>query len=360
MKIIYLMEWEFCQEDGVIKKVLDQIETWEAMGHKVKLFVLTKCNQSIKTKNTNVYIKSIWNKIYNQKLYNDIKEESADIIYFRYSAYKPYLEKILKKYKVIVEINSDILTEKKLQRYHSIKDFLTYFYIKLTNKHLENISLGFVSVTYELKKTLSLNNNQRIIVIPNSISFLNNIESKIINKNRIIPNLVFIGSPNQEWHGLDKIIELAKKTEGKLNFDIIGFNSTKEIYSNIIFHGYLTKEKYKTIILNCDIGIGTLGLHRKNMDEACPLKVREYLLYGIPIIIGYTDTAFLNKEVETWILKLDNYENNVIDNIQKIIDFSYKNKNTLVCNKISNKYISSQILEEKRLNFFREVLNECN
>jgi hypothetical protein len=38
------------------------------------------------------------------------------------------------------------------------------------------------------------------------------------------------------------------------------------------------------------IAIGTLGLYRKKMDEACPLKVREYLAFGLPVLAGYEDT----------------------------------------------------------------------
>jgi len=36
--------------------------------------------------------------------------------------------------------------------------------------------------------------------------------------------------------------------------------------------------------------LGTFGLYRKGMDEACPLKVREYLACGLPVIGAYRDT----------------------------------------------------------------------
>jgi hypothetical protein len=39
-----------------------------------------------------------------------------------------------------------------------------------------------------------------------------------------------------------------------------------------------------------DIGIGTLSLYKKKMEEAAPLKVRSYLAKGIPVVIGYKDT----------------------------------------------------------------------
>ena len=41
------------------------------------------------------------------------------------------------------------------------------------------------------------------------------------------------------------------------------------------------------------ISIGTLGLHRKGLSEACTLKVRESLSRGFPIILGYVDTDLI-------------------------------------------------------------------
>ena len=40
---------------------------------------------------------------------------------------------------------------------------------------------------------------------------------------------------------------------------------------------------------DCDIAVGTLGMHRKNLTFGSTLKVREYMARGIPFIISYTD-----------------------------------------------------------------------
>lgn len=356
MKIIYLIEWEFCKEDGVIKKVLNQVRTWKSIGHDVKLFVLSNCKDTIKIEVESVYVyhKSFWNKLYFPSLYQDIENESPDLIYFRYSAYKPYLNKILNNYKTVMELNSNIIDEKKLQRFYSVKDFMTYYYILVTNKYLENISSGIVSVTHEIAKTIS-KKQKNVIVIPNSIELNVFQAKKKPHSNRDIVHLVFIGTANQEWHGIDKILTLAKKTVDTLHFHIIGINDPKDaVHNNITYHGYLKKEEYEKVIINSDIGIGTLALHRKNMDEACPLKVREYLAYGLPVIMGYEDTAFMNYSFNK-ILKLNNNQGNINQSIQKIIEFSKSNKDILVTQEEVEDKISSKELEKKRIKFMEII-----
>jgi hypothetical protein len=46
----------------------------------------------------------------------------------------------------------------------------------------------------------------------------------------------------------------------------------------------------------CQAGVGTLNLKSKNMAEASPLKVREYLALGLPVILKYQDTDFVGDE----------------------------------------------------------------
>jgi hypothetical protein len=67
------------------------------------------------------------------------------------------------------------------------------------------------------------------------------------------------------------------------------------------------------------VALGSMALHRNLMNEASPLKVREYLAYGIPTIIGYHDTDF--PDGHPFILELPNEENNVESNLDKIRRF---------------------------------------
>jgi hypothetical protein len=53
------------------------------------------------------------------------------------------------------------------------------------------------------------------------------------------------------------------------------------------------------------------------MQEACPLKVREYLAYGLPTIIAYEDTDFVGEE-PWFLLRLPNVEENVRNGVDEI------------------------------------------
>ncbi|WP_198264123.1 hypothetical protein [sulfur-oxidizing endosymbiont of Gigantopelta aegis] len=67
-----------------------------------------------------------------------------------------------------------------------------------------------------------------------------------------------------------------------------------------------------------NIAIGTLSLHKKNMKEASALKVREYVAYGLPVILGYIDSDLDGCD---FILNVGNYERNIHDNLKKIKEF---------------------------------------
>ncbi len=44
-----------------------------------------------------------------------------------------------------------------------------------------------------------------------------------------------------------------------------------------------------TLLARANLAIASLGLFRKQMNQACPLKVREYMARGIPFVYGYND-----------------------------------------------------------------------
>ena len=55
-------------------------------------------------------------------------------------------------------------------------------------------------------------------------------------------------------------------------------------------HGYLSAGEYRRIIAGADAAISSLGLHRIGLEEASPLKSRECLALGLPLVLAYVDT----------------------------------------------------------------------
>jgi len=131
--------------------------------------------------------------------------------------------------------------------------------------------------------------------------------------------LVFILSDNEPWHGVDKIYTLTRNFP-EWKFDLIGkVKINDQISDNVTLHGILSQTEYSRILAQADVGMVTLSLYIRNMEEACLLKIREYLSYGLPCIIGYKDTDFPNRAL--FILRLPNTPDNVQNYFSEIENF---------------------------------------
>ena len=166
--------------------------------------------------------------------------------------------------------------------------------------------------------------------------------------------LLFMGSPGQNWQGVDVLSGLAKDLGEGFHIHVVGPRREElgaaELPGNIHVHGYLTREEYLPLLRETHIGLGTVALHRKGMQEACPIKVREYIAAGLPVILPYTDTAFSGR-CPDWVLEVPNeegvFENSAVLDIVRA--FCEKHRDTVVGHEESAPYIGAAVLEAKKL-----------
>lgn len=185
-------------------------------------------------------------------------------------------------------------------------------------KCLSNVR-GGISVTFELANQLKDRyENYQVFVLPNCVSnsdFEFGRTSKPVGDNKKVKLVMMIGSYDY-WQGWDRILKSAQ-VDGKLQSDIVldiyGQLPSKDFESthpSIVIRNFaaLSNEEMNNVLPHYDMGIGTLQLYRKKMQEACPLKVRDYWRFGLPCLMGYTDTVLKKYPV----LKSFNYvvENN--------------------------------------------------
>ena len=106
------------------------------------------------------------------------------------------------------------------------------------------------------------------------------------------------------------------------------------------------------------IGLGSMAFYRNKMFEACPLKVREYVASGLPVILPYADTAF-REECPEWVLRLPNEEGAFRDAgvINAIRKFCVKHKDTIVRHEDCAPYIDAKKLEAAKLEQLRQWVN---
>ena len=367
MRILYLTEVNIDVPSSVLTKMNAQIEEWSTYGHEIFVASFPIYNvqrkQILLSKEAKGFIeyKNSWvkrfpkgglfnmgNKILSIKKYrNYISKISPDLIYLREMAAFPGLASLLHKNKVVVESNTVLMNEIKLRNKKLFQ--LAKLYQNKVNKKVD----GFIGVTNEVTNQF-IKYNKPSLTITNGIKIETfNIISPVNNRAQII----MVCSPGCLWHGFDKYIKMAELLP-EMDFHLIGppkldFNVS---FKNLFLYGYLSKIELINIYSKMDIAVGTLALHRKNMQEASPLKVREYALFGLPMILAYNDTDFTGKDFD-FILQIENSEKNVENNISHITKFINKWKGKRIKIEEVDPLISISNKEKMRLDFFKTIIN---
>ena len=91
------------------------------------------------------------------------------------------------------------------------------------------------------------------------------------------------------------------------------------------------------------------------MQEACPLKVRDYLAAGLPVILPYSDTAFLGRRSPDWVLEIPNCPGGVVEAKDAILDFVGKLQGLRISMAEVAPYVGCEFWEAKRVGFLEEI-----
>lgn len=346
MKIAYIAYWDVSQESGVLKKIISQLLEWKKQGNKIELLALTPGRFVWEgASQIPVRLFSRGNALTRfhsvQKLVEGAIQSGPDISYMRFSTFFPALRDLAEITPLILEINTDDLLE-----YKQTLSAAKYLYHKLTRDKLLSKASGFVFMTNELAERFS-GYHKRSVVIGNGIDL--STYDFYPPPDNPQPRLVFMGSQGLEWHGVDKVLELAR-LRPQWKFDIIGPKLETHDGLNVTFHPYLKQSDYVGLLQSADVALGTLALYRKGMREACPLKVREYLACGLPTIIGYKDTDFPTGA--PFLLEIANTSGSIQNSLPQIEEFirSWKGRRVPRQDVI---HLDIREKEDKRLAFFR-------
>lgn len=318
MKVLYFIDQSMNKISSIHYKIQAQVAAWTDMGLNVEVFSLvdttlfpTIPGQDVRGSAISLQslenFASIHKRIFG--LQSIFRRLDYNLIYTRWKIYRPFLISALMTNgrPFILEINSNDKTELRLE------SLSKHAYNILTRRYLIKNAAGLVCVTNELAKLYS-SMNPSYVVIGNGVDvsafpFVR----KTGNKS---PKIVFISTPHQKWHGFDKVLLLANMLKS-CSFHIIGMPGQNT--DNLTYYGYLGIQEANDIIKNSDFGICSLSLYTKKMREACPLKSRQYLAMGLPIIYAYVDPDLIDNL--EFALKIPNSEENVISNLGLIRQF---------------------------------------
>ena len=348
-----MVGWPEGPSSGPFKKIHSQTAAWVDAGVEVGLFVLT-IDRFTKDWRSLPAATAVISRgagpavaLAKERLLMAARLWQPDIIYHRWGLTYPGLVLATMQEKVVLEVNTNDVVE---------YDLMTPFkgrVNRMTRGLVLQRAAGLAFVTHELLHSPDFVRYQRpSVVVANGIDLDHAPHLPAPQNAR--PRLLFIGQPLCPWHGLDKLAALARSQPG-WDFDVVG-PGPHEVVSppdNMVIHGLLNAVDYSRLLAAADIGIGTLALHRKGLNEASPLKVREYLATGLPVISGYADTDF--PEGADFLLRLPNDENNVAAGAAEIAAFVARWTGRRVA-RADIAHVDSFAKERSRLDFFSSLL----
>jgi glycosyltransferase involved in cell wall biosynthesis len=367
MRIAYIAPYidSETMRGGVGRKISTQMRFWKRGNQEARLFVLSQ--DKIPAENCTVFQYSpttsqpvlrgpsrmISLSRATLKLIDSVQNFQPDLIYMRFRRYMYPIHRLHKLAPIILELNTNDINENR----HL--GWVVYWINRFTRGLVVNNADGLIAVSQEIAE-LPANKiyKKPICVISNGIDL--ELYTPLPPPSNDRPVITFIGSPGMIWHGVDKLIRLAVKYPD-LKFNIVGYHLSDECEdapSNVKFHGFLDRVGIIEILMKTDIACGSLAMHRNDMTEASPLKVREALAYGIPVLLGYKDTDLSTLESE-YILQIPNTEDNVMVHAEQIRSFAY----SMMGKRVNRDMIANRIdqgpKEKIRLAFFDEIRNNC-
>lgn len=352
------LHWPRTLNSGVGKKLDRQIKTWQAGGHEARLFMHTSRYESpsdlvpaeVIPYDAAGKVRTELNRsAAARRLVQAVRAYRPDVVYLRLAMYVYPVHQLADIAPLVGETNTNDLTQ------HAGLGKVFALYNRLTRGFLLRRLDGLVAVSRELADAPAFAAFRKPTrVIANGIDLEN--YAPLPPTANSTPRLAFIGNPGYIWHGVDKLVTLARLIPD-VELDIIGYDNLSGLDSlpdNLHLHGYLSADQYKKILAGADAAISSLGLHRIGLDEASPLKSRECLALGLPLVLAYKDTD-LHDSQAGFLLRIPNKEDNIQTHAQAIRDFA----SCMRGQRVERKFIASidqTAKERERVQFFQEII----
>jgi hypothetical protein len=358
LKIAYILYWLAGPEAGAFKKILNQVRFWMGAGNEVTIVLAGPVEKqeayaaAVKAIGARLKYFPIQGRIGRwlrwRGLKNYLRSANFEVIYHRYDLATPGIASAMEPGRWVVEMNTNDLTE------YGMHPGFRSFYNRISRGRLFSRAAGSVFPTRELAADpdFSAFNSVRE-VIPNGGDFTSISQAPAPSATAPI-ELLFMGSDGHAWHGVNKLPALAAAQQDWI-INVLGVSNRvfpNGAPPNIKLRGWLARKEYEPLLASCTIGIGSLAMHRIPLMEACPLKVREYLAFGLPVLIGYTDTDIPPRA--PYALQIPNEEDNVATHVKDIRIFVEGWRGRRVPREMVQ-HMDWSVKEEARLRFISRV-----
>lgn len=355
MKIAYLAHWrDVTNENGVLKKIATQVRAWRSLGEDAHLFLLAHTTEPwVGMRDLPVEMLQhghVLRRAARMKtLVQRILAWHPDVVYLRFGTWYPALDLLTETIPTVLEVNGHdvIQTRMNLPWYRQ-------FYHGITRKRTLRRAAGMVSVAYQLA-VLGEPFQLPTTVIGNSIDLSD--YPPLPAPANPHPRLILIGDagkPGTNKNGWEKIIWLAQHRP-QWHIDLVGIapeEMNTALPANLTAHGFLPRDRYEPLLAAADAALGPLALHRASIAETSAIKVPEYLAFGLPVILGYTETNF--PKPVPYILQLPNTEDNVATHVHEIEQFLSQWRGRRVP-RADIQHVDVRVKEQERLAFLRKI-----
>ena len=348
LKIVYFLDWQGRADAGVVTKVRNQVTSWQKLGHEVKVVLLTKTNSETYNFNVPTIVFKSDSKITRyfsrRNAFRYLLSVHKDwIVYRRYALMIPVEILSMKKLDTVIELNTNN------RFFYKERGKLQFLWFQIQNSFIAKLAIGACAVTSEIEE-LNANDFKKVSTFTNAI----NLESfKSVSRNVSSQKLIFLAGDNFSWNGIHILQNLVNALP---NYEIDVYGISTEIFKDnrIHFFDFITKEELDHRFSEYVAGITTLQLEKIGLNEAAPLKTREYLLRGLPVIGRFNDSGLANDFPFFFKLHLD-LESKEVLNSRELLLFIEGCRNKIM-NKSDLVSIDVEKVEASRITFIREII----
>ena len=338
---------------GVGGKIQAQMNLWRQAGHQARLFLHAADSFSLPDASLHVFRRARTFPVQEwergralARMLDAIQDYQPDIIYLRYGRYARPLERLFHIAPVVMELNTIDLTE------YRLRGPLIWAANRFTRGIMLGRAAGLVAVSHEIAhRPENTRWGNPITVIANGVDLRAYPVLPARASGR--PALAMAASPNLAWHGVEKLASLAMRYPD-LDVHILGYTpadwGNRPQPANLHLHGWLERAGIEAVLQTCDVACGTLALHANDMQEGSPLKTREALAYGLPLILAYRDTDLDDLQSE-YLLRIPNTPDNVDTHAERMVDFARRMRGRRIPRELVAGRIDQRAKEAARLDF---------
>jgi hypothetical protein len=223
------------------------------------------------------------------------QRKNFDLLFLRYSIHDPFqfLFVLVSGHKVVLVHHAIELAE--ISGLPGFGNRIRYLLECLLGKLSVSLAYGTVGVTteileYELHR--SIRKKIAFAEYPNAIK----LPVPIVEDARgDIPTFLFVASEFEPWQGLDLLVDSAALSHDNFQVHLVGvippnLKARVAADSRFVVHGSLLTDEIRELASQSWLGLSSMALWRQGLSQACALKVRDYLGWGLPAAGNYRET----------------------------------------------------------------------